>query len=192
MSKMFKVKLVGQRDVLVVSRIQGEGIERVLEDNNVPDDAVIPVGESRMRKSEIKSVIPYNDPEEDAGATRKANDEKYKRMAEESAKTHREFVNLPVQEKAKRMGWFKTCYFALSGMQKAPENLKIEIYNRQMEFYKNNPKRQFCDPKIYKDLIPRPPKTDEKENSLETALVKSAARMIEECLIDDMKRAKYI
>lgn len=190
--KRFRVKVKGMREGFVVSYTEGNTIAKNWANDSIPQTSIFTIGDARIQKSEINGVIPFE--EKDEEGERQANDEKFSRMAKECNEEYLKEANKTPEEKAKRMEWFKTVYLVMSGGKKALPELKVDAYNRQIAFFKDNPGRTLSDPIIYKDLIPKP--IDKLDSAMwgkrDQGMYEAMSRWIERTISNDRANVKYL
>lgn len=150
--KKFKIRISGAKEPIITSWVNGLAVSRSWSDNNIPESTIFSIDNSKIKKSEIKSVIDFD--ERDEEGDRAESDHIREQMDSEYLKNHCRLRKLSPEEKAKKMEWFKTIYHCFSGLQRAPEELKVDVYKIQLQFFKENPCRIHCDPSLFKELIP--------------------------------------
>ena len=93
---------------------------------------------------------------------------------------YRQEVNsMTPEKKAERLGIFNLLYWGLTNNHKMPEDIKKQAIEIQTKFFKENPKRIYCSPFLFKKLF-----TDFQ-------IFNPAFVMIERAVLEDVKSVKY-
>ena len=147
MSYNSAVIIRGVRQPIMLSKNNAEQVKSVFENNSVDESYVISIGNQSFRKGEIKHIEILSDghsqQDEIAFAMKQAEEENTKRQA---------ILKKPLEERAKDLLLFRMFYRYATG-QKATTDVLEVAYGIQYDFFKRNPQRTICDPRLWKDII---------------------------------------
>jgi len=116
-----------------------------------------------------------------------AKNAEYKRKQENSDKISREYSlhrreinSQSPEQKAQRLEMFNLFYWGMTKEHNIPEDIKGKVIKIQTEFFKENPKRIYCDPILFRPLF------EGKEKVFNPVLT-----IIERNVAEDMKWVKF-
>lgn len=147
----YELRVVGEREPQVIEKDDGLLKRWEMYQQNEIENEVVKLDSWIGKLSDIKSFKRVS------GS--RANNEVAQEVNKEYYKNRQEFLKLSVKDKAKRLGFFRVVYYGFTEKKsedvvlnngKKLEDLAISIQER---FFKENPKRMFCDYQLFKPLI---------------------------------------
>lgn len=97
-------------------------------------------------------------------------------------------LSLPIEQRAKMLRIAKMVHQALTGTE-LPDDIKPQVEERQLAYFREHPKCVYANPSCYRDLIAvdEKRKKDGNFNPASNTVGRSALRMIEEIIRTDLQ-----
>ncbi len=194
--KKAKIKIIGERQHVVVSEVVGRGIDQSLTNREISDDAYISISpDVKRRKREISGVTFYEHVDEEALADQRKQEkeEGLRRMDAEYHDYRRQKLAMSPQMRGRSLHFFALLFWAYTG-QEVPVWFEPIVQKWQAEFFEENPQRILPDPAIFRSSLeiiardyPEWYVADGKPNK--NALVNAAFRTVERSVALDMRYA---
>ena len=106
-----------------------------------------------------------------------------KNYDDEYKKERTQILNLTPEQRGQRVGLFELLWWGATGTKEIPEDISDQVIEIQREFFRKNPKRIYCDPILFKKILPH-------KGEL-TIWQKGAFDIVEGCVGIDMRYASY-
>jgi hypothetical protein len=145
---MYKIIRKGKEEVLFIDDVNGANLlKKWSNDEHLPARLVI--GKTAFLTSDIKAIEQVELTPAEKAPQHKKEDKAYTSFREK-------MLSLSLEERANIMRIPNMIWQSHWGNKKMTDEVKSEIKKRQLEYFKQNPKCVFANPKIYQDLIGQP------------------------------------
>ena len=139
------------RPILVLKK-EAEAVRQIFEEPKYPESYIIRVNRYAFRKGDIKSVEISSD-----RLSSEKFDEEMRLSVEEEKRERAKVLKLSPEVRAQRLEFFRFMYRSALGPKEEPSNEKLDQARRiQSDFFKANPRRTVCDPRLFKSIIGNP------------------------------------
>lgn len=92
-------------------------------------------------------------------------------------------LSLTAEQRGNNLSMFELFWWGATGKKEIPQEVADNVIKIQTDFFQENPKRIYCSPILFKDLIPA-----KKELSI---WQKGAFDVVERCVATDMRYAHF-
>lgn len=132
--------------------------------------------------ADIRAINKVAPSEAEVGKTQNVQDDR------EYQEYRRKILSLSLEERAEIMR-VPNLVWSSQTKQEMPEDIIAEIKKRQLAYFQENPNCMYCNPKVYKNLIPKPYLELPIENMqrLSNVLYASTLRLIQNMIEADLK-----
>lgn len=141
---MSLIYIQGYREPVEVDKAIAEKISQAFNNKDIPETSVISTSQWTGRKSQIRSVRITNDyVAPSTGDT----------FIEDTRKYRNGVLSKPVEYRANSLNFFEMLYWGFTGKLEIGEEIKKKAYEIQLQFFKQNPRRLYPDPYLFKEII---------------------------------------
>lgn len=174
---MSYIKLKGSKENIEVEKEEALAIKRVFENVNFTKDYPIKTESWSGIKGNIDYVVITNESvKQEGNAIIKNYDDEYKKYRHQK-------LSLTTEQRGKNLSMFELFWWGATGKKEIPEDIKNKAIEIQTKFFVENPKRIYCSPILFKEIIPA-------KKDL-TIWQKGAFDMVERCVGTDMRYAHF-
>lgn len=182
----YEIRIKGKNDTLVVSGAQGQNLKRDWENyHKTKRNMVVEIGTWTGPISDIRDFTRVAANRSESGTT----DRDMATWNHERAVVRA----LTPEKKAMRLGLFKFVYFVWTGVEPSADIL-AKAQAIQLQFFTDNPKRTVCNPVLFRPLISLNKYSTvvvAKDGMKRLSPVGSGIRMVENCVVADIKASRY-
>ena len=174
---MSYIKLKGSKENIEAEKLEAQAIKRIFENNNFSKDYPIKTETWSGIKGNIDYVVITNESiKQNGNLIVKNYDNEYKKYRHQK-------LSLTTEQRGKNLSMFELLWWGATGKKEIPQNIADKAEITQKEFFAENPKRIYCDPILFKDLIPG-------RGEL-TIWQRGVFDVVERCVGIDMRYARY-
>lgn len=143
------IRVSGVEKPVILSKANAEEVRAIFENREIPQDFVLRVRNQSFRKGQIRQIeiIADNNRVE-------TFDEEQRKSIEEERKMRVAFLSKPVEMRARSLDPFKLFYKCVTGNEPSQDALR-QVYEVQLVFFRDNPNRMICDPRLWRSLVPK-------------------------------------
>lgn len=146
-----QIKLKGDKEPIFVSSASATQIQKMFEDKSLSGDSPIRVGRWSFLKNAIRAIVVCPDQLDGDDLKVVQNNE------EEDFQKRKTFLTYTPEGKSEHLEPFKLFYRAMVGKD-ADDEVLSKAKEIQLNFFRSNHKRCYCDPLLFKALIGIPRK----------------------------------
>ena len=172
------IKTKGVAGWTLVPLVELENYRKNIEPNTSPRD-IVEIGDWSGAKDQIQQTkIDYFKPDEPE-TDHSQKDEEMRKLNTNYANYRKSINSMTPEKKAERIELFNLFYWGMTKKHEVPEDIKNKVIEIQTKFFRENPKRIYCSPILFKELF-------ESNQVFNPVLA-----MVERVVAEDMKNSRY-
>jgi hypothetical protein len=147
---MFTIKITGQDEPIRVEDIEGLRIQRAITQRDAP--TYINIGQSMIRVSSIRAIVPATDENAQARRMQKA-EETAETVEADYVRLRKKALAFTPKQRGRSLRVARLVYQSHTGEKRIPNKLARKIIKRQRAYLTENPNLTVANPLCYRDLI---------------------------------------